>query len=70
MAYNITLTTTAVICYVSYRILLWAVPGTRPIEAVQSATLLWYCFKAVLNLILWLIRAAFWTMLYLTRIIL
>jgi hypothetical protein len=58
MAYNITLATTAVIYYVSYRILLWAV------------RILWYCFKAVLNLVLWLIRAAFWTMLYLTRIIL
>ena len=58
MAYNITLTTTAVICFVSYRILLWAV------------RIMWYCFKAVLNLVLWLIRAAFWTMLYLTRIIL
>ena len=57
MAYNITLATTAVICYVSYRILLWAV------------RILWYCFKAVLNLVLWLMRAAFWTMLYLTRII-
>ncbi len=70
MAYNITLTTTAVICFVSYRIILWAVPGTRPIEAVQSATLLWYRFRTVLNLVLWLMRAASWTMLYLTRIIL
>ena len=70
MAYNITLATTAVICFVSYCILLWAVSGTHPIEAVQSDTLLWYCFRAVLNLVLWLIRAAFWTMLFLARIIL
>ena len=70
MAYNSTLTTAAVIAVIAYRIILWAVPGTRPIEAVQSATLLWYCFKAVVKLVLWLLRALFWTMLFLTRIIL
>ena len=69
MTYNSTTTTLAVIA-IAYRIILWAVPGTRPIEAVQSATLLWYCFRAVVNLVLWLIRAAFWTMLFLTRTIL
>ena len=58
MAYNITLTTTAVICYVSYRIILWAL------------RILWHCFKAVVNLVLWLIVAAFWTVLFLVRIIL
>ena len=58
MAYNITLTTTAVISVIAYRIILWAV------------RILWYCFKAVVNIILWLLRALFWTMLFLTRIIL
>ena len=58
MAYNSTLTTAAVIAVIAYRIILWAV------------RILWYCFRAVVYLVLWLIRAAFWTMLYLTRIIL
>jgi hypothetical protein len=61
--------TLAVICYVTYRFILWAVPGTRPIEAVQSSTLLWHCFRAVFNLVLWLIGAAFWTIVNLARII-
>ena len=55
---NIATATLAVICYLAYRSILWAV------------RILWHCFRAVFNLILWLIRAAFWTMLYLTRIIL
>lgn|GEM_PF-3427999 len=59
MAYNnITTATLAVICYLAYRSILWAV------------RILWYCFKTALNLVLWLMRATFWTMLYLTRIIL
>ena len=58
MAYNSTMTTAVVIAVIAYRIILWAV------------RILWYCFKAVVNLVLWLLRAAFWTMLYLTRIIL
>ncbi|MBQ3768534.1 MAG: hypothetical protein II866_06000 [Prevotella sp.] len=58
MANNSTLTTAAVIAVIAYRIILWAV------------RILWYCFRAVVNLVLWLVRAAFWTMLYLTRIIL
>ena len=58
MAYNSTMTTAAVIAVIAYRIILWAV------------RILWYCFRAVVYLVLWLIRAAFWTMLYLTRIIL
>ena len=69
MAYNST-TTLAVMGYFLFRIILWAVPGTRPIEAVQSATLLWHCFRAVANLVLWLVAAAFWTVLFLARIIL
>ena len=52
------MTTAAVIAVIAYRIILWAV------------RILWYCFKAVVNIILWLLRAAFWTMLFLTRIIL
>ena len=58
MAYNSTLTTAAVIAVIAYRIILWAV------------RILWYCFRAVVKLVLWLLRAAFWTMLFLTRIIL
>ena len=58
MTYNSTPETAAVIAVIAYRIILWAV------------RILWYCFKAVVNIILWLLRAAFWTMLYLTRIIL
>ena len=69
MAYNST-TTLAVMGYFLYRTILWAVPGTRPIEAVQSSTLLWHCFKAVVNLVLWLVVAVFWTVLFLARIIL
>ena len=52
------MTTAAVIAVIAYRIILWAV------------RILWYCFKAVVNLVLWLLRVVFWTMLYLTRIIL
>ena len=58
MTYNSTMTTAAVIGYLTLRSILWAV------------RILWYCFRAVVNLVLWLIRAAFWTMLFLTRIIL
>ena len=58
MAYNITTATLAVISYLTLRSILWAV------------RILWYCFRAVVNIILWLIRAVFWTMLFLTRIIL
>ena len=58
MAYNITTATLAVICYLAYRFLLWAVRT------------MWYCFRAVLSLVLWLLSAAFWTMLNLTRFIL
>ena len=58
MAYNITTATTAVICFVTYRFILWAV------------RILWYCFRAVFNLVLWLIGAAFWTIVNLARIIL
>ena len=58
MTYNSTMTTAAVIAVIAYRIILWAV------------RILWYCFKAVVNLVLWLLRVVFWTMLYLTRIIL
>ena len=57
MTYNST-TTAAVIAVIAYRIILWAV------------RILWYCFKAVVNLVLWFLRAVFWTMLFLTRIIL
>ncbi len=50
MAYNIITTATlAVICYLAYRSILWAV------------RILWHCFRAVFNLVLWLIGAAFWT---------
>ena len=41
MAYNSTMTTAAVIAVIAYRIILWAV------------RILWYCFKAVVNIILW-----------------
>jgi len=58
MAYNSTTTTLAVISILAFRFILWAV------------RILWFCFRAVVNLVLWLVRAAFWTMLYLTRIIL
>lgn len=58
MTYNSTLTTVAVIAVIAYRTTLWAV------------RILWHCFRAVVNLVLWLLSAAFWTMLYLTRIIL
>ena len=58
MTYNSTTATAAVIAVIAYRIILWAV------------RILWYCFKAVVNLVLWLLRAVFWTMLFLTRIIL
>ena len=58
MAYNITTATLAVIGYLTLRLILWAV------------RILWYCFKAVVNIVLWLLRAVFWTMLFLTRIIL
>ena len=58
MTYNSTTTTAAVIAVIAYRIILWAV------------RILWYCFRAVVNIILWLLKAVFWTMLYLTRIIL
>ena len=58
MAYNITTATLAVIGYLTLRSILWAV------------RILWHCFRAVVNLVLWLLSAAFWTMLYLTRIIL
>ena len=57
MAYNST-TTLAVMGYFLFRTILWAV------------RILWYCFKAVVNLVLWLIVAAFWTVLFLARIIL
>ena len=58
MTYNSTMTTAAVIAVIAYRIILWAV------------RILWHCFKAVVNLVLWLIVAAFWTVLFLARIIL
>ena len=58
MTYNITTATLAVIGYLTLRSILWAV------------RILWYCFRAVFNLFLWLLSLAFWTMLYLTRIIL
>ena len=58
MTYNSTTATAAVIVVIAYRIILWAV------------RILWYCFKAVVNIILWFLRALFWTMLFLTRIIL
>ena len=58
MAYNSTTTTLAVISILAFRFILWAV------------RILWYCFKAVVNIILWFLRTLFWTMLFLTRIIL
>ena len=58
MAYNITTATLAVIGYLTLR------------SVLRAVRILWYCFKAVLNLVFWLMRAAFLTMLYLTRIIL
>ena len=67
---NIATATLAVICYLAYRSILWAVSGTRPIEAVQSSTLLWHCFRVVFNLVLWLLSVAFWTIVNLARIIL
>ena len=57
MAYNST-TTLAVMGYFLFRFILWAV------------RILWHCFRAVANLVLWLIVAAFWTVLFLARIIL
>ena len=44
--------------YFLFRTILWAV------------RILWLCFRAVANLVLWLIVAAFWTVLFLARIIL
>lgn len=58
MAYNSTTATLAFMGYFLFRTILWAV------------RILWHCFKAVVNLVLWLIVAAFWTMLFLARIIL
>ncbi|MBR1505629.1 MAG: hypothetical protein IJ614_05930 [Prevotella sp.] len=55
---NITTATTAVICFVTYRFILWAV------------RILWHCFRAVSNLVLWLFSVAFWTIVNLARIIL
>lgn len=58
MAYNNTTATLAVMGYFLFRTILWAV------------RILWHCFKAVVNLVLCLIVAAFWTVLFLARIIL
>ena len=58
MAYNSTMTTAAVIAVIAYRIILWAV------------RILWHCFRAVVNLVLWLIAAAFRTVSFLAHIIL
>ncbi len=55
MAYNST-TTLAVMGY--FRFILWAV------------CILWHCFRVVVKLVLWLVVAAFWTVLFLARIIL
>ena len=55
MAYSST-TTLAVMGYSLFRIILWAV------------RILWHCFKAVVNLVLWLIVAVFGIVLFLTRI--
>ncbi|MBQ9650040.1 MAG: hypothetical protein IJV25_06410 [Prevotella sp.] len=55
---NSTLTTTAVICFITYRILLWA------------ARIMWFCFRVAINLAIWLISTTFWTVVFLTRIIL
>ena len=57
MAYNST-TTLAAMGNFLFRTILWAL------------RILWHCFKAVMNLVLWLIVAAFWTVLFLARIIL
>ena len=57
MAYNST-TTLAVMGYFLFRTILWAV------------RILWHCFRAVANLVLWLVVAVFWTVLFLARIIL
>ena len=57
MAYNST-TTLAVMGYFLFRFILWAV------------RILWHCFRAVVKLVLWLVIAAFWTVLFLARIIL
>jgi len=37
---------------------------------LRTLRILWHCFKAVVNLVLWLIVAAFWTVIFLARIIL
>ena len=57
MAYSST-TTLAVMGYSLFRIILWAV------------RILWHCFRAVVNLVLWLIAAAFRTVSFLAHIIL
>ena len=57
MAYSST-TTLAVIGYFLFRFILWAV------------RILWHCFRAVVNLVLWLIAAAFRTVSFLAHIIL
>jgi hypothetical protein len=57
MTYSST-TTLAVMGYSLLRIILWAV------------RILWHCFKAVVNLVLWLIVAVFGIVLFLARIIL
>lgn len=58
MAYNSTTATLAVMGYFLFRTILWAV------------RILWHCFRAVVNLVLWLVVAVFWTVLFLARIIL
>ena len=57
MAYNST-TTLAVMGYFLFRTILWAV------------RILWHCFRAVVNLVLWLIAVAFRTVSFLAHIIL
>ena len=58
MAYNSTTATLAVMGYFLFRTILWAV------------RILWHCFRAVVNLVLWLIAAAFRTVSFLAHIIL
>ena len=52
------MTTTAVICFVTYRILQW------------TLRILWHCFRALLHLTFWVAAVILSVMLFLTRIIL
>ena len=55
---NSTMTTTAVICILAYRILQW------------TLRILWHCFRAVLHLTFWVAAVILSVMLFLARIIL